>query len=54
VNGGLHAFLYLGCSNSEKQSRSTRPGAQALGMLQHAFCSQLKTCFRQKFRPKYA
>jgi len=35
-------------------SGGTRSGAQALGVYQHAFCSHLKPCFKQKFRPKYA
>jgi len=35
-------------------SGGTRPGAQALGAHQHAFCSHLKTRFKQKFRSKYA
>jgi len=41
-------------SKGEVASGGTRPGAQALGAQQHTFCSPLKTCFKQKFRPKYA
>jgi len=33
-----------------RASGGTRLGAQALGALQHAFCSHLKTRFKQKFR----
>jgi len=29
-------------------------GAEALGAHQHTFCNHFKTCFKQKFRPKYA
>jgi len=32
----------------------TRLGAQALEAHQHAFCTHLKTRFKQKFIPKYA
>jgi len=38
----------------EGASGDTHPGAQALGAHQHTFCCHLKTCFKQKFRPKYA
>jgi len=36
-----------------KGEQVARPGAQALGAHQHAFCSHLNTRFEQKFRPKY-
>jgi len=42
---GHELLLFLG---------STCPGAQALRVHQHTFCSHLKRRFSAKFRPKYA
>jgi len=39
-------------SQGRGASGGTRPVAQALGAHQHT--GPLKTCFEQKFRPKYA